>query len=590
VYVIATAGHVDHGKSTLVRALTGIEPDRWAEEQRRGMTIDLGYAWTTLPGGATVAFVDVPGHQRFISNMLAGVGPVPAVLFVVAADAGWSAQSREHLEALDALQVRHGVLALTRSDLGDAELAESEARDYLAGTTLAEIEAVAVNGVTGAGLTQLRDALDRMVARLPDPAETRTRLWIDRVFTVRGAGTVVTGTLTSGTVRVGDEMHLHPSGDHVSVRGIELLKQPVGEVTGVARVALNLRGLKPAQVRRGDALTLPDQWADVSVMDVRLSSADRLPQTLILHLGSAGVPVHFRPLGPDTARLTLARPLTTSVGERGVLRDPGARRIAAVTVLDTFPPGLRGRGAARRRALQLEEVTGEPDLAGEIVRRGAVRTRDLVLAGITQPPVTVPEGAVSAAGWLVDSASWNRWRDLLPAMADDWAAVHPLQPGIPRAKAAAELNLPDAAILDRLVAELPELVVDSTGLHRRGRHAVLPPEAEAELDRLLARLAADPFDAPLVPELAAAGLTREHLAVAVRDGRLVRVGDAIYLTPQALDEAVGRLAALDQPFSMAAAREALGTSRRVSVPLLEHLDRAGRTRRVDTQLRQVRTP
>src|SRR4051812_6693158 len=207
MHVVATAGHVDHGKSTLVRALTGMEPDRYEEERRRGMTIDLGFVWTTLPGGEVVAFVDVPGHERFVGNMLAGVGPVPAVLLVVAADEGWMPQSAEHLDALDALGVQHGLLAVTRADLADPAPAMESARAHIARTSLGQVEAVAVSGETGAGLDQLRAALDRLVAALPPPDLTApVRLWIDRAFTVRGAGTVVTGTLAAGSIRTGDPL------------------------------------------------------------------------------------------------------------------------------------------------------------------------------------------------------------------------------------------------------------------------------------------------------------------------------------------------------------------------------------------------
>ena len=199
--VIATAGHVDHGKSALVRALTGMEPDRWAEERRRGLTIDLGFAWMTLPGGDRVAFVDVPGHERFVPNMLAGVGPVPAVLLVVAADGGWMPQSAEHLAAIDAVGIRHGLLAVTRCDLADPGPATRQALDLVSRTSLGAVEAVAVSAVTGAGLAELRDALARLVAALPapDPAAP-VRLWVDRSFSIRGSGTVVTGTLPAGTV------------------------------------------------------------------------------------------------------------------------------------------------------------------------------------------------------------------------------------------------------------------------------------------------------------------------------------------------------------------------------------------------------
>ena len=226
MYVIATAGHVDHGKSTLVRALTGMEPDRWAEERRRGMTIDLGYAWMTLPAGDKLAFVDVPGHERFVPNMLAGLGPVPAVMFVVAADGGWMPQSAEHLAAVDALGVRHGLLVITRSDLADPAPATRQARAEIARTSLGAVEAISVSAVTGQGLDDLRAALIRLVDSLGAAAAAGpapVRLWIDRSFTIKGAGTVVTGTLPAGTVRNGQELALAPSGRTVRVRGLEAL-------------------------------------------------------------------------------------------------------------------------------------------------------------------------------------------------------------------------------------------------------------------------------------------------------------------------------------------------------------------------------
>jgi selenocysteine-specific elongation factor len=589
VHVIATAGHVDHGKSTLVRALTGMEPDRWVEERRRGMTIDLGYAWTTLPGGTVVAFVDVPGHQRFVTNMLAGVGPVPAVLFVLAADEGWSAQSTEHLEALDALQVCHGVLAISRCDLGDAELAEAEARDYLDGTGLASMPAVAVSPVTGAGLDQLRAAIGRMVSSLPERVESSTRLWIDRVFSIRGAGTIVTGTLSSGVVQVGDHLEVHPSGALVRVRGIESLKEPVDRAYGVARVALNLRGVKPSQLRRGDALTGPGQWLDVAVMDVRLRGAERIPSELILHVGSAAVPARVRRLGEDTARLTLARPLPVHIGERGVLRDPGAQRIAAAAVvLDPLPPALTNRGAARHRALELTDMTGQPDLAGEIRRRGAVRRHDLVLTGVPIPPDALRGKAVAVDDWLIETARWRQWREQLVIAVGDWAQAHPLLPGTPRQAVIARLKLPDPALLNTLVKEEPDLVLDREGVHRRDQQASLPLVAQRELARMLERLDSDLFDAPEAPELAAAGLSEKLLAVATRDGRLLRVASGIYLRPATLDEAVRRLSKLDQPFTLAQARQALGTTRRVAMPLLELLDHQRRTVRLDSRVRKVR--
>ncbi|MCX6465426.1 MAG: selenocysteine-specific translation elongation factor, partial [Pseudonocardiales bacterium] len=327
MHVLATAGHVDHGKSTLVRALTGMEPDRFAEERRRGMTIDLGFAWTDV-GPHTLAFVDVPGHERFVGTMLAGVGPVPAVLLVVAADEGWMPQTAEHVDALAALGVRHGLVVLTRTDLLDPELAREDVRARLAGTPMADLPDVAVSARTGAGLDDLRAALAALAARLPDPDPAAdVRLWVDRSFTVRGAGTVVTGTLPAGTVRAGAELEL--GGRRVTVRAVQSLGAAVEEARGTSRVALNLRGLPREAVARGDALLTPGAWLAADVVDVRLPADTALPTALTLHIGSAAVPVRVRPLGPGTARLRLAAALPLRIGDRVVLRDPGARRIVA---------------------------------------------------------------------------------------------------------------------------------------------------------------------------------------------------------------------------------------------------------------------
>jgi len=361
MHVIATAGHVDHGKSALVRALTGMEPDRWAEERRRGLTIDLGFAWMTLPGGERVAFVDVPGHERFVPNMLAGVGPVPAVLLVVAADGGWMPQSAEHLAAIDAVGIRHGLLAVTRCDLADPGPATRQALDFVARTSLGAVEAVAVSAVTGAGLPELRGALARLVASLPapDPAAP-VRLWVDRSFSIRGSGTVVTGTLPAGTVTVGQELLLTPSLRPARIRGLESLNEPVTSVTGVARVAVNLRGIPAGFPARGMALIEAGRWTLTKLVDVRLAQPPEmtlppeitLPPEMTLHIGSARTQARVRPLGAPgasaIARLMLRDALPLHVGDRVLLRDPGSAGLAiqGATVLDVMPPALTRRGAA----------------------------------------------------------------------------------------------------------------------------------------------------------------------------------------------------------------------------------------------------
>jgi selenocysteine-specific elongation factor len=469
--VLATAGHVDHGKSTLVRALTGMEPDRWAEERKRGMTIDLGYAWTTLEDGTELAFVDVPGHERFIGNMLTGLGPVPAVLFVVAADGGWSRQSAEHLAAIDALGLRHGVLAVTRSDLADPQPAIRESLDHIGQSSLGKIEAVAVSGRTGAGLPELRSALTTLVGTLPAPdVDARVRLWIDRSFSVRGSGTVVTGTLDAGTITVGDTLLL--GGREVTVRSVRSLGRDRSSVPAVARVALNLRGVAVTEVGRGDVLLTQGDWHHTRTVDVRLDRTDRVPARLVLHVGTASVPVHVRPLGAQTARLTLPRELPILPGDRAVLRDPGRHAVAAgVEVLDADPPALRRRGSATARAADL--AAGRPTPYQELARRGMVRRRHLESLGIA---IVDPADVHEHAGWLVTDAVWRGWVAAAPDVVRHWAAAHPLDPAMPRAALARRLALPDDALVGPLAAaaELADGGGRVAGRHARPRRGRRP--------------------------------------------------------------------------------------------------------------------
>ncbi len=577
VHVIATAGHVDHGKSTLVRALTGTDPDRLEEEHRRGLSIQLGYAWTALPGAGEVAFVDVPGHERFLTTTLAGMGPVPAVLFVVAADDPWMPQSAEHLAALDALGVRHGVLAVTRSDLADPAPALGRARDELRRTSLGEVPAVAVSAVTGRGMDRLRAELADLVGRLDGPApDAAARLWVDRSFLVRGAGTVVTGTLPEGTVRTGDLLALGER--RLRVRGIECLERPVEEVTGTARVALNLGGRTPDELGRGSVLVTPDAWHHTEVVDVALRTPGPLPERPLLHVGAVSMTVHARPLGEDLARLTLASPLPLRIGDRALVRDPGSRRLWGVSVLDPAPPPLRRRGAAALRAKELAGANGSAP--SELARRGVVRRSLLRRIGVDVD--AVPAGAAAVGDWLVAP---DRAADLRRQLRERvQASMSSVDPGVPVAAAARALGLPDDEIVGALVA--PPLRTRDGRVLLDGPGS-LPAPIVAAWQRVRADLATDPFRAPDANRLAEVGLDRRALAALERAGELLRVDPTVVLLPGADAEAARRLAALPQPFTTSAARQALGTSRRVALPLLAHLDRRGLTRRLPDDTRQV---
>jgi selenocysteine-specific elongation factor len=608
MYVIATAGHVDHGKSTLVRALTGMEPDRWAEERRRGMTIDLGYAWMTLPAGDKLAFVDVPGHERFVPNMLAGLGPVPAVMFVVAADGGWMPQSAEHLAAVDALGVRHGLLVITRSDLADPAPATRQARAEIARTSLGAVEAISVSAVTGQGLDDLRAALIRLVDSLGQAAPDRpapVRLWIDRSFTIKGAGTVVTGTLPAGTVRNGQELALAPSGRTVRVRGLEALGEPADTVTGVARVALNLRGIPADLPARGMALIEPGRWTLTSELDVRVTptAADphpKFPPDLLVHVGSARTPARVRVLGADSlyARLRLKDPLPLHIGDRVILRDPGAAGLAiyGATVLDPFPPPLARRGAGAAAVRELSPWPDIPTAADLLRRHKLLRGQQLAAAGFADRPAPV------AGDWLADPEHWAWLRAELPRAVAAFAAKDPLAPGMPAEAARAALSLPSRDLVAALATG--EVVLDGAYLRTFTKKAQeadetaatgaaqpagqLPPRIAEAVQTVLDSLADDPFAAPDTERLRALGLDARALAAAARVGLLLRIADLVVLAPGADKAAAKILAGLEQPFTTSQARQALRTSRRVAIPLLEYLDRARVTERLPGDLRRIR--
>ncbi len=556
MHVIATAGHVDHGKSALLRALTGMEPDRWAEEKRRGMTIDLGYAWMTLASGERLAFVDVPGHSRFVPNMLAGVGPVPAVLFVVAADGGWMPQSAEHLAAIDALGISRGVLVVTRADLADPSRAIAQAAAQIRRSSLGDVRAVAVSAITGAGLPELIGALGELAGQLPP----------------------VTGTLPAGTVRRGDELLLVPAVRPVKVRALQALGENATELTGVARAALNLRGIDRTQLARGMALVQPGRWRLARQVDVLISqvSENGPPRLITVHVGSARTQAKVRMLGGAVARLTLRDPLPLHVADRVLLRDPGASREQAdpdgsrdiwpglfgAVVLDVDPPPLTRRGAATAAAAELAAWPNRPAAADLVRRRGLAAAADLTAMGVTDQPEPV------AAGWLADSDHWAGLAARLGAIVAEHAEREPLAPGLPVEAARQALRLPDRRLVLALASAAPALA--------------------ASVASLLADLADRPFDAPDATRLSELGLEKRDLAAAARHGALLRLTDQIVLAPGAGERAAQILAGLDQPFTAAAARVALGSTRRTVIPLLEHLDRLRLTQRLPDDRRRIR--
>lgn len=612
MHVVATAGHVDHGKSALVRALTDMDPDRWAEEKRRGLTIDLGFVWTTLPSGTDLAFVDVPGHEKFLGNMLAGVGPAPVVIFVVAADEGWQEQSTDHRDAVRALDIRHGLIALTRADRADAtRRAEvtAQVRHELAGTALADAPLVEVSAHTGEGIAQMRQVLDEVLAQVPAPdPQARVRVWIDRAFSVKGAGTVVTGTLAAGTLRVGDTLQLaSPDGTRaVEVRGLHSENTAREVLEPTSRVAVNLRGISADAIHRGHSLLSSGEWELVEQIDVRRTFGQdfyELPQNIVVHIGTAGLEAHVRPLSEDYARLSLAHPLPLQLLDRFVVRSPGGRHVSAgVQVIDVYPPELNRRGAARRRAEELalladaspSDATSTPapspspftDPTGYIQRVGYVPVGKLQRAGFAvDDPAVPPQGIIAFREWWIAARQITRWKNQLLVVLGKHAQKNPLAAGMPRKAAMDALDLQEDALLGIAVAAAKVEQVD--GVLRVPGHKVDLGAAEASVAKLEAWLADDPFAAPEADELQELRLGAKQLAAAENAGRLLRLGQGIVLLPGAPQEAKKRIAQLEQPFTLSAARKALSTTRRVAIPLLEYLDEQGITRRLDGGLREL---
>jgi selenocysteine-specific elongation factor len=558
-------------------------------------------------------------------------------------------QSAEHLAAIDALGVRHGVLVVTRADLADPGPALRQAARQIAGTSLGELEAVAVSALTGQGLPELTAALGRLTARLPKPdADGAVRLWLDRVFAIKGSGTVVTGTLPAGTVQAGDELVLAPALRPVRVRGVQSLGAPVAQVGGVARVALNLRGVSTRELGRGMALVQPGRWTVTSVIDVRLApspaeqgqpaAAARLPARLAMHIGAARAVVRARMLGSRFARLTLDHPLPLHVGDRVLLRDPGAaadhgggRPVFGATVLDVSPPRLRGNGAAAAAARELAswpEIPAAPDL---LRRHRLLRAGPASAMGLTDlpPPVT--------GDWLADPAHWGQLRQSLAAAVAAHAAREPLAPGLAVDAARAELGLPDRDLVEALAAWPAaggtEAPIQAHGGYLRDAGSVesgqpgdaadavrpgqrpdgagnqpvpgprpagggsaqlpgprLPAPVARAVQAVLADLADAPFSAPDAERLRELGIDARAAAAAERAGLLRRLPGNILLAPDAPERAARILAGLPQPFTTSDARQALGTTRRVAIPLLEWLDRAGVTRRLADDRRTMREP
>lgn len=613
-HVIGTAGHVDHGKSTLVQAMTGIDPDRLAEEKQREMTIDLGFAWLTLPSGRTVGIVDVPGHRDFIENMLAGVGGIDLALLVIAADEGVMPQTREHLAILDLLGVTNAVVALTKIDMVPdpewLELVALDVSELLDQTALRDAPIVPVSARTGDGLPDLLTALDAALGKQPPrPDLGRPRLPIDRIFTISGFGTVVTGTLTGGSLHVGDEVVIQPRGLHARIRGLQSHKEAVSSAQPGSRVAVNLSGVDRGDIQRGDVVTRPGTLRGTTLIDVQfryLPDAGRPLQhnaEVKFFSGAAESVAHVRLVGnrellpgeEGWLQLRLAQPLALDKRDRFILRYPSpAQTIGGGVVLDPHPPHRwrRFKPEVIARFETLAAGTPEDLVLHALQGETALTPADLAArTGLAGSAIEAALAALAGEGQVFEllSGSWMAlaaWQRLTGRMQAELAAYHqrnPLRLGMPREALRSRLGL-SGKLFQPFVQRAVEsgILVDAgTALSLPEHRVTFTPAQQAAIDRLMREFQAQPTTPPATRD-AAALVGEDVLAALVEQGRLVQVNEDVLFDADTYAELVRQVEQFierEGSITVAQARDLFNTSRKYVLALLEHLDSIGVTRR-----------
>ncbi|MDH7488953.1 MAG: selenocysteine-specific translation elongation factor [Anaerolineae bacterium] len=621
MHVIGTAGHVDHGKSTLVKALTGIDPDRLKEEKEREMTIDLGFAWLTLPNGESVGIVDVPGHKDFIKNMLAGVGGIDAAILVIAADEGVMPQTREHLDILDLLQVRNGIVALTKKDLVEdpewLELVMADVAETLAGTVLEGAPVVPVSARTREGIPELLAGLERILSEIPPrPDRGRPRLPVDRVFSIAGFGTVVTGTLIDGSLRVGQEVEIQPQGLTARIRGLQTHKQKVDVAMPGSRVAVNLTGVNTDQVQRGNVVTAPGWLHPTLLADVRLKSLDDAPRALKhgqeveFFCGSAEVMARVRLLEEDAlapgregwAQLALSDPVPLVRGDRFVIRQPSPSLTIGGGVIVNPHPGRKYRRKQAAVIAQLETAahgtpeeivlqaleSPPPQEVAEVIRKSGLPRESVseALARLVEQGQAVALGD-KALGDQTFVTTPGAWHALVGQLTDLLAAYHgqyPARLGMPKEEVKSRLKLPPrlfAEVVQRAAGE-GAIADDETTLRLPSHRPHFRPDEQAKVDALLAAFRRSPYATPSVSECEQA-VGAEAFNALVEQGRLVKVSADVVFLAETYQEMVDRVVRFIQEhgsITVAQVRDMFNASRKYALALMEHLDQRKVTRRV----------
>jgi selenocysteine-specific elongation factor len=601
--VVGTAGHIDHGKSTLITALTGIDPDRLAEEKRRGMTIDLGFAHIRLPSGREVGIVDVPGHARFIRNMLAGVHGLDAVILVVAADEGVRPQTREHLDIVDLLEVKRGVVALTKVDLVDDQwraLVAEEVTAAIEPTSLSGASIVPVSAVTGQGLDELKAALDAALDESDARADLgRPRLPIDRVFTMSGFGTVVTGTLVDGSLHAGDELELVPGGRRVRVRGLQQHNRTVEVASPGGRVAANITGADRHEIKRGDVLAPPRTLTATRRVDARVRVLPDAPRALrhgaelTLHTGTVEMGCRAIVLEGDAiavgsegwVQLYLEAPIAALAGDRFILRLPSPSTTLAGGRLEDVAPRKHARHDAAVRESLERRASG--DVLQEELRK---YPRGVTVEGLLKATLATTGGvegiaARRVAGWLWAPEHWDALAARARSELAAYHAAHPLRAGMPREELRSRLGVAPAAFGPALTGLIEDgVAVEHSAEVALPDHRVAADAADGTGSRLLEELGRTPFAPPSITEaMQKSGAGAEVVRALERRGDVVRVSEDVVFTRDAYEGAVAlvkEMLASGGSITVAQLRDRMGASRRPALALLEHLDSRRVTRRV----------
>lgn len=617
MHVLGTAGHVDHGKSTLVHALTGMDPDRLKEEKERELTIDLGFAWLTLPGGEEIGIVDVPGHRDFIENMLAGVGGIDAALFVVAADEGVMPQTREHLAILDLLEIQRGLVALTKIDIAPDEewlrLVEEDVQTLLAGTALEGAPVLRVSGRTGQGLESLAESLSELLEDTPTrPDLGKPRLPIDRAFTLSGFGTVVTGTLLDGSLAAGQEVVLQPSGLQGRIRGLQTHKEDVDSARPGSRVAVNVSGVDAREIQRGEVMGLPGNDRPTAMLDVSVRLLADSPTTIEhnqevkVFLGAAQRMARVRLLGQKQLvpgeegwlQLLLPQPLVARRGDRYILRRPsppltiGGGQVAEANpkrkyslsdpeAVDRLEQLLEGDPAGVVLAVLKEEgpaswsrLVGAADLP-----EGSAR--EALSELVEGKRVIRLENPTAGEDLWIEVEGWREVTEEASEILDNYHQKYPLRMGMPQEELRSRLGVA-ASVFAAMLREwktgrLAAPAGDRVALAEFD--VVLTSEQQREVREVTRSLKEDPFAPPSVQEVERS-LGSELYYLLLERGKLVQVSEDVVFLREAYEKMVTGIRERMQAgerLSVADVRDMFETSRKYALALMEYLDRAGVT-------------